>query len=388
MSNCPSDLAYSNQEQCFIIKEDVCGTLKVPTTADRKFTVGPIDFSQERELIEDAQIRAAASQLPGIKARLLVGDYSFTTYVKPAGSLGTVPEQDPMLDAALGKSGPDPGVKVEYTLEDQLDSLSIWFKKGHTVFALRGAVVESLNFTVQGDQPGQLKFAGKFMERLWAGECPALDTCGIGKETIIMAATGALRYCVGMKVTVGTDNNAAAGYTIVAVNYTANTIKISPTLGTDQGSNPTIYPWLPTAAAEVGEPAHGKLGIVTVGGQNMVVLTADVTLTNNIKFYDNEKNDVWTAERYGRPGKRNIEGTITGFFLKQGMSYFYRSDYHITDALIIPVGNVSGKIMEISIPYAEYKAPKITGTEEFIQELAFRAVASSSLNDELKVTFK
>jgi hypothetical protein len=388
LSNCSSDLAYANQEQCFAIKEDACGVLKFPATTDRKFTVGPLDFSQERELIEDAQIRAAASQLPGIKARLLTGDFSFTTYMKPSGALGTIPEQDLFLACALGKSTPTPGVKVEYTLEDQLDSMSLWFKKGHTVFALRGAVIESLNFSIQGDQPGQMKFAGKFMERLWAGECPANDTCGVGKETIQLAATGALRYCVGMFVKIGTDQNTVTGYQITEVNYTANTIKISPTLVTDQGTNPTVYPFLPAPAAEVGEPAHGKLGIVTVGGQNMVVLTADLTLNNNVKFYDNEKNNVWTAERFGRPGKRSIEGTITAFFLKQGMSYFYRADYHITDALIIPVGNVSGKIIEVSIPYAEYKAPKITGNEEFIQDLSFKAVASASLNDELKVTAK
>lgn len=388
MSNCATDLAYANQEQCFIEEEVTCGTLKKPSTTGRVLTVGPVDFGQERELLEDAQIRAAASQLPGIKARLLTGDFNLTTYVKPAGSLGTKPEAAKLLKAALGTETVTPNTKVEYTLADQLDSVSVWFKKGHTVFALRGAAIESLNFSVQGDQIAQMKFAGKFMERLWAGEAPANDTCGVGKETIQMVSKGSLRYCVGMYVQVGTDDNTDAGYVITEVNYTNDTIKISPTLATDQGTNPTIYPWLPTPAAEVGEPAHGKLGIVTVGGRNMVVLTADLTLTNNLKFYDNEKNDAWTAERFGRPGKRNVEGTLTAFFLKEGAGYFYKADYHQTDALIIPVGNVAGKILELSIPYAEYKSPKVSGTEEFIQELAFRAVASSSLNDELKATLK
>jgi hypothetical protein len=388
MSNCATDLAYSNQEQCFVETEVTCGTLKKPTSSGRIFTVGPVDFGQERELLEDAQIRAAASQMPGIRARLLTGDFSFTTYVKPSGSAGTVPEAGKLLAAAFGKETVTPGSKVEYTLEDQLDSLSIWFKKGHTVFALRGATIESVNFTVKGDEIAQMKFSGKFMERLWAGEAPANDTCNIGKSTIQMASKGSLRFCAGMYVAVGTDDNSGGGYLLTNVNYTNDTITISPTLGTSQGVNPTIYPWLPTAAAEVGEPVHGKLGIVTVGGRNMVVLSAELTLTNNIKYYDNEKNDAWTAERFGRPGKRNVEGTISAFFLKEGAGYFYKADYHQMDALIIPAGNVSGKILELSIPYAEYKAPKISGTEEFIQELSFRGVASASLNDELKATFK
>lgn len=388
MSNCALDFALVNQEQCFIALETTCGTLKTPSAGDRAYSVGPIDFGQERELLPDQQIRPTASQLPYLKARLTPGDWKMSTYVKPSGSLGTAPEHGKLFQAAFGAATPTPGSKVEYTLAAQLDSLSIWFKKGHTVFALRGATVEQAAFKVEGQSLGQIDWSGKFMERLWAGECPASDTCDIGKETIQLPLTGAMRYSVGMPVKIGTDDNSGVGYTLTDVNYTNDTIKISPVLVTNQGVNPTIYPHWPTSSAEVGEPQHGKLGLVTVTGQNAIVLSANVTLTNNIKYYENEKNGVWTAERFARPLKRTIEGTVTLYFLKSGLSYFYRADYKKTDALIIPVGDVPGKIMEISIPYAQYKAPKITGTEEFEQELSFMAVASASFEDEAKVTFK
>lgn len=389
MSNCALDFALANQEQFFVKLETVCGTLVYPSAADRAYTVGPVDFGQERELLPDAQIRASASQLSFIKARLTPGDFSFTTYCKPSGVLGTKPEHAALFQAAFGLETITPATKVEYTLENQLDSVSIWFKKGHSVFALRGATVEQVAFKIEGQSISEITWSGKFMERLWAGECQANDTCGIAKETITLWPTGALRYTPGMRVTIGTDTNTDLGYTITEVNFAANTIKISPTLGTDQGTNPIVYPWLPsTGFSEVGEPAHGKLGLVTVNGVNAVVTSANVTLANNIKYYENEKNNSWSAERFARPGMRTVEGTITCFFLKQGLSYFYRADYVQKDALIIPVGNVAGKIMEISIPYAQYKAPKITGTEEFEEELNFIGVASSSLNDEAKVTFK
>jgi len=388
MSNCATDFAFANQEEAFAVLETSCGTLTKPAVTDRIFTVGPVDFGQERELLEDMQIRAAASQLPSIKARLLTGDFSFETYVKPSGTPGTAPEHDKLFQCLMGVKTPTPGVKVEYTLANQLDSLTFWAKKGHTVFALRGATIESAEFTITGDAVASIRWSGKLMERLWAGETPADDTCGPDKTVIQLPSKGAQRFVKGMFVTIGTDDNTDAGYELTDVNYTNDTITISPALVTDQGVNPIIYPFWPVAATEVGEPAHGKLGIVTVSGQPAIVTQAVLTLTNNIKYYDNEKNDVWTAERFGRPGKRLVEGTLTVFFLKQGPSYFYRSDYRITDALIIPVGNVAGKIMEISVPYAEYKAPKITGTEEFQQEIGFKAVASGALNDELKITFK
>jgi len=189
--NCASDFAYANQEQAFAVLEASCGTLTKPTINDRIYTVGPIDFGQERELLEDMQIRASASQLPSIKARLLTGDFSFETYVKPSGVLGTAPEHAKLFRCLMGLETATPVTKVEYTLQDQLDSITLWAKKGHTVFAMRGATIESAEFTIAGDAVASIRWSGKFMERLWAGETPADDTCGIAKATIQLPSKGA-----------------------------------------------------------------------------------------------------------------------------------------------------------------------------------------------------
>ena len=128
--------------------------------------------------------------------------------------------------------------------------------------------------------------------------------------------------------------------------------------------------------------------MVQVGGQNCVVLSARVTVVNNIKYYINEKNNQWTAERFGRPKVREIDGELELFFLKPGPSYFYRAEHQVPNAIVIPVGNVAGYIMEINVPYAEYRTPRISGEEEFIQNIPYIAVASSDENDEMTITFK
>ena len=128
--------------------------------------------------------------------------------------------------------------------------------------------------------------------------------------------------------------------------------------------------------------------MVTVGGEDCVVLSARVTVVNNIKYYINEKNNQWTAERFGRPKVREVDGELELFFLRPGPSYFYRAEYQVSDAIVIPVGNVSGYIMEISIPYAEYRTPRIAGEEEFIQNIPYIGVASATENDEITITFK
>jgi hypothetical protein len=126
---------------------------------------------------------------------------------------------------------------------------------------------------------------------------------------------------------------------------------------------------------------------VTIGGQNAVVLDASVSINNNLKFYTDEKNNSWTPEQFSRPKTRDISGSLNIYYLQQGPSYFYRAEYQIPNAIVIPVGNVAGKIMELSIPYAEYGTPKVSGTDEFQEALPFKALASSG-NDELSIVLK
>lgn len=390
MSNCALNFAFANEEECFVILETSCGSLKKPGVDDRMFTVGPIDFAQEQEFLDDEQIRAGASRLSPIKGRKTPGDLSFNTYVKPSGTVTTEPEADVLFECLMGAGAID-GSTYTYTLENQVDSYSLWVKKGHTVFAFRGATVQNAEFGISGDTIAGVSWSGNYMEQLWAGTGNAdggIDGTGPDVTAIPMKNGQAKRFCVGMYIEVGTNDNSAAGFLITAINYTTDVITIADGVDDDQGTDPEVKGWLPTASAEVGSPVHGKIGMVTINADPCIVLSAVVTISNNIKYYIDEKNNVFTAERFGRPKVREIEGNLNLYFLKEGPSYFYEAEYQQSGALIIPAGNVAGYIMELSIPYAEYRSPKISGDEEFIQDIPFIAVASSSLNDELSIIFK
>jgi len=387
VSNCASDFAYSNEEQVYVILEDVCGTLKKPTGANRLYGTKPCDFTQDQQFIDDEQIRSSASERSPIKGTKPPGTLGIGTYIKPSGTLGVAPEADVLLQCLMGKKA-TPST-VDYTLENQLDSFSAYVLKGHTMFAFRGVVVQSASFNIAGNAIGTIDFSCQFMEQKQAGTAITVSDCATSIETIVMSPGKAQLYTTGMYVVVGDDDNTDAGYLITEVNYTNNTIKISPALaGAGEGIGATIAPWVPTVSAEVGTPIHGKLGLVTISGANAIVLAAKVDMNNNIKFYIDEKNNVWTAENFGRPKKRRIEGSVDLNFLKAGVSYFYRAEYQVGNALVIPCGNVAGYIVELQIPYAEYRTPKISGAEEFQQNVPFLAVASASLNDEFKIVYK
>jgi hypothetical protein len=391
MSNCALNFAFANEEESLIRKESACGTLIKPAIDHRMYTVGPVGFTQEQEFLDDEQVRSTASRFSPLKGRKMPGDWNFNSYVKPIGSVwaqaGDEPEHDVLFECLTG-AGAQGGGGYRYSLANQLDSFSLWTKKGHTVFAFRGATVEQAEFGISGEAIAGVGWTGKYMEQKWAGTVTAASAA---TDTVVLPARGTERYTVGMFIFVGPDTNNTAGYEITAVNHAINTLTISPNLTSNPapcGATPVISPWWPTGGSEVGEPVHGKMGMVQVGGQNCVVLSARVTVVNNIKYYINEKNNEWTAERFGRPKVREIDGELELFFLKPGSSYFYRAEHQVSNAIVIPVGNVAGYIMEISIPYAEYRTPRISGEEEFIQNIPYIAVASASENDEMTITFK
>ena len=391
MANCSVDFAFANQEEAFVVKETTCGTLVKPSADDRIYTIGPVDFSQEQEFLDDEQLRGSPSRFSPIKGRKMPGDWSFSTYVKPSGTKGTAPEHDVLFECLMGTKTVNSGVSVAYTLADQVDSFSLWVKKGHTVFAFRGATIQTAEFTVEGNAIASIAWSGNYMEQLWAGEAKAdgaIDGAGSPVTSIPLKTGHAQRFVAGMYIEVGDNDNSGSGFRITNVNYSTDTLTITPGVNDDQGTDPDVTPWWPSTGSEVGTPVHGKRGLVTIGGVNCIVLSARVTVNNNIKYYVDEKNGVFTAERFGRPGFREIDGSLSLYFLKPGPSYFYRSEYQVSNALVIPAGNVSGYIMELSIPYAEYLSSTLSGDEEFIQEVPFRAIASSSQNDELEIVFK
>ncbi len=386
MSNCALDFAFANEEECFAVVEGACGSLTKPGVGDRIYSVGPVDIGQEREWLNDEQIRASASAFSRLRARKMPGEWNMNSYTKPSGSVGSAPEHDVLFQCAMGNGGAGGG-GYQYTLANQLDSFSLWVKKGHTVFAARGTTVNVADFGVTAEEVSGISWSGQYMEQLRAGTHQYLSTVSISATTIPIGVAGCRKFSEGMFIHVGDSTNGVTGYELTDVNYTTGVITISPALEQEE-VNPLITPWWPIASSEVGTPGHGKMGVVTINDAPAIIISARVTLTNNVKYYVNEKNGLWTAERFGRPGRRAVEGEVELHYVRNATEYFYYADEGISSALVIPVGNVAGYIMNLGVPYAEYGSPKISGEEEYVQNLPFVGVADAAAgNDEFVITF-
>ena len=382
--------SLANEEEIYVKKETIEGTLVYPGADDYLLAVGVSTFGQDVEFIDDAQIRGGRSKLSPIKGRTHPGAWSFTTYVKPSGSLGVAPEADVLFECLMGKKEVNPGVSVVYSLDSSvnLPSFSLWVKKGHTIFAMAGCTANTGEVSVAGNEIAQVGWSGEFMKWYRAGR--ALLTQPVATGETHAHVDKAERYSdERIRIKIGDDDNAGAGYTITSVNYSTNVINFTPGLvGAGEAAGAVVQGWWPATGTETGAPVHGKLGICTIQGVPTKVLSARVSITNNIKYYEDEKNGEWYATTYEAIGFRDINGTLSLFYYRGAAGYFYRAEYQKQNALVIPAGSVAGKILEVSCPQIEYRTPALSGDEEILIELPFIAVATAAGDDECSITFR
>ena len=378
--------SLANEEKVFVKKESPEGTLAYPTSANTVLVTGASALAQDIEFIDDAQLRSSRSKLSPIKGRTRPGEWSLTTYCKPSGTLGVAPEADPLFECLMGKKTTPSGVLYGLDSSVNLGSCSIWVKKGHSVFALEGCTVNTATFNIAGGEIVSISWAGQFM-KWYRGGSDQAQTAVTAAETHVHVHD-AKRFTPKMKISIGADTKTGVGYTISTVDYAGNILNISDVGGFVTGCalNAEVAGFVPTVT-EVGTPVHGKITQVTVGSLLATLISAQVVITNNIKYYEDEMNGQWYPTAYGTTGFRNIEGTMGLYFRKPTMQYFYKSEYQLQDALVIQCGELAGKRMKINMPKIEYRTPKISGDEEVMVEIPYVAVASASLDDEVNINF-
>jgi hypothetical protein len=172
-------------------------------------------------------------------------------------------------------------------------------------------------------------------------------------------------------------------------------VTFTPAAATGCATAATISGWLPATATELGSPVFGKLGQLTKGGVAMNVLSAQIKLTNNIKYYDEEKNNSLYTTELGRPGKRSVEVTLDAYYYKEHAAFFYEQYARAKAAYIAPVGNVAGSIFTVYAPATgaatgagvETNNPDISGDAEKKIKITGKSLASTAYGDELSLKY-
>jgi len=136
-----------------------------------------------------------------------------------------------------------------------------------------------------------------------------------------------------------------------------------------------------------GDPQHGRLGYVQLESADYNTLTNEITITNNIKYYEEEKNNEDWCTVFGTPEMRSLEAKVTCYFRQSDTQRFKDALDWTSVALEVPCGTAAGSTCTISLPYNKLRAPAVTGDAERIIELTLLPFSSSAYNDEIEIIY-
>lgn len=381
-------IALDRESLGWIKKETTFGTEVKPATANQFLLAGELSPEQNLGFIEDQQRRNSYSQLRRFAGRYEPGQANFPVYVKPSGSLGVAPEGGAFLEGLFGREVVTASTKVEYFLSRTIDAIltyTIWLKTGHFVYRLLGSVIDQGEFPLRADNSqdalSQAKYSVLFAELRWTGTDEAAQTIG-GTPQATLQVADAKKFTVGSYIEVGAQTNSAAGFQVTAVNIGTNVITLSPSIA-NVTSGDQVKPWIPALGSEVGVPIHGRLGSATLGGANLPLLSGSITLANNFKMLNEEKNGLNFANRAARRSTRGVTVNASVYFDANQPRRFYDALNQVRGDLVFPWGSTAANRFKLTAKNCEFGAPKISGAEEKIIALEGQAFASTSLDDEL-----
>jgi len=381
--------------EVFVVPEVTPGTPVFPAGSDVVRVISSPSMVQNFEYLDDEQRRFTHSKLSRVKGRVQAGEWSIETYLKSEAAVGTEPEAHNLLTGLYGSSVTG-GSDVDYSLlgaGNAMPTYTIWMFRGNEeVGMMAGCVVSSGAFSVKAanDQSSLHSCAfsgmGVRMKRaaadLISADVAALDT------TIAVTELKKFQNEVFVQFNRldGTvDDNGGAGYEIVTVaaGSGAGLVTVTPAAvgaGYTVAAGAFLEPFRPTAV-ESGEIRHGSVGLSTLGGETVPVLSADFTIENNI-IIPNEVQDgniYPSAECIVRATKRDVNGTLDTYFTSKQAKRFRQHADQDQQALTLRIQNADNTVAyNYSFPIVELDGPDVSGDEIKQQSVGWIAFASSA----------
>lgn len=363
--------ALNVRSSLYIKEESTEGTMNPPVGADFISVIG--DFTPPipvRTLAQNLERDGYLSQGEGFLLKAESASLDFSTYIKPAGSLGVVPVGAALYKALFGTQTINASTSVVYTfssLETGIPSLTIQARIDHMDFWFSAKVNQAVIPLVAGGGDEVLVPVNwnLLISKLYAYAGKATGTTTGANSTVTLATGEARRFKAGALIKIGTDDNGGSGWPVVSVDTGADTLTVTGTPSA-QSSQPVI-PHRPTPAEPTGYPQAGYIGIVQekdVGGtyDDFKITTANITINNKLFFRNDEKDNDAYAGKVLRVEKRDVTLNTVGHFYKEYGNYFGVADGEIAKAIQIPVGTTSGRILQINAPNCITRSPQLGGS--------------------------
>lgn len=239
-------------------------------------------------------------------------------------------------------------------------TVSVWMEFDHFVSFMSGCVVTQATFPMSntGGQAVTVSLQGRKMG--WAGTTHIASVSG---AVVTLEDGGADAYTVGaiIKNKTKADDNSGTGYTVTAVNASANTITLNAT-PSDWAEDDVLAPWLPEAQA-IGSPIESRDARVYVSGvmgrrrEGELQIGTPTTFTSEIgDEYPGENAD----------GKREISLTGGLYFRREDAQEFGRGYRGYELPVQLTLGDTAGKTFSASLPRMRFNTPTLSTDGEFL----------------------
>ena len=388
-----SKVAYDLQTGLYVAAQSDAATPASITGADFVSIIGEPSFSQTRGVAQNQERRGTLGKRPGKLMRYAAGECSFETYIKPSGAAGTAPAADLLYEALMGAKTVTASTDVKYNFSgfgEDLPLLTVVVQRGHFVGQLIGCMVNQGTFTVNpsdgDDGLAKVAWSLKYLKEIRTGSGSAVSLTG---SDLTLTSGHGKRFNVGSVVVVGSNTTAR---TITAIN--GDVVTLDDVTGLTVSSGDAVAPFLPTPAAEVGEPQASYVGVAKEGdaegtpGEDIKLTSSTITINNNLEVINNEKDGSEYPSRVVRANQREVTMSMDMLFTEDAAKYFSEADGQVRRSVEIPVGNVAGSILSIEAPNVGLDVPTISGSPLINQQQNRSCYETDTGNDEITLVFK
>jgi hypothetical protein len=376
-------VAKTKEVVAFVKKETSFGVFAFPASTNALAVLEVPTAKQSESFSDSKEAVNSRSLLNRFRDQTPAGDWGLKVYMRPSGAAGTAPTEDVLNECAFGKKTVNAGVSVVYEPAMDLPSFSMCFREGHTVHYAAGCMVKKLGIKLENKGAVALDFSGSFRKVVRAG---TEETVAASTTTVLkLAAGGAQLYQVDAYVQVGTDDNTAQGYQITAVDTALDTITITPALSQAPAAGVVVKGFLPTPTL-AGSPAECRGGTVTIGGAELRITSADLSIENTLSPDDAEvAPDEYLTDIL--EGARAVKGGLGCRFRRTYASYFAKAKNQVEAATLIQVGTLAGKRAKFEMPRMVVDTPE-AGGDDLRRNLTINVTGLATVGeDEAKLTY-
>ena len=373
------------QQRLYVRSESAAGTWVAPRGQDA-IRVKKADIKLDIPRVDRTDARQHPDRVERI-THLRSVTFAAEGYFAPSGTAGTAPDEGELLRGLFGVETVNASTSVVYTLSGSQTIPTFTAHREDSAVVMRsatGVVINQGKFSGKGGSEAMSSYTGLGMQYAHTGTSTLNDASALNGDTTVTIQTADIaNFSTNSYIQIGTST----GHQVTGGAGTA-TLTISPGLSGGQSNGAAVTPYVPTETIS-SYVLPVTLGTVTLASTTLPFTEYEVEIDNGFKPNDQQGGIAYVTDFIR--GFRTVKGSVTVRATKDQILFLgkYNNSVSTTQALTIAVGNVAGYIATFSIPYAEINLAELDVPEadEALIKLPFEALASSSGNDAITLTF-